>query len=126
MPRDDRARVRDALRAARQSVSLGQARSRGDLDSDVTLLLAPIRLQEVIGEAASGVSQEYRLAHDDIPWRKLIALRNRLIRDYWSVDPDVVWRTALDDLPPLTAQLEAALAPSEVPPSPPAEPPPEP
>lgn len=118
MRRDDRVPVHDALKAARQAVSLGELRSRSDLDSDVTLLLALIRLQEVIGEAASGVSPEYRAAHPDIPWRKLITLRNRLIHGYWSVDPDVVWRTTLDDLPPLLSQLEAALASSET--SPPA------
>lgn len=40
-------------------------------------------------------------------------MRNRLIHAYFDVDPEVVWRTVKDDLPPLIATLEGALSDQE-------------
>ena len=40
-------------------------------------------------------------------------MRNRLIHGYFAIDLDRVWDTVTDDLPPLLAALEAALAPPE-------------
>jgi uncharacterized protein with HEPN domain len=42
-------------------------------------------------------------------------MRNRLIHGYFDVDLDRVWDTVTDDLPPLLAQLEAALARPDTP-----------
>jgi uncharacterized protein with HEPN domain len=46
---------------------------------------AVIRNFEIIGEAASHLSQRAR-ARPGMPWAKIIAFRNRLIHGYWSVD----------------------------------------
>jgi uncharacterized protein with HEPN domain len=37
-------------------------------------------------------------------------MRDKLIHDYFGVDIDKVWLTALDDLPALKAQVERILA----------------
>ena len=66
---------------------------------------------EIIGEAASQVSAEGRAKWSDINWRPIVGMRNRLIHAYFDVDLEVVWRTAVDDLPPLISELERILAP---------------
>ena len=63
-----------------------------------------------MGEAASRVTAERQQASPAIPWRDIVAMRNRLIHGYFDVDLDRVWDTVTDDLPPLLARLEAALA----------------
>ena len=35
---------------------------------------------------------------------------DRLIHGYFDIDLDIVWSTVTEDLPPLAAQLERALA----------------
>jgi uncharacterized protein with HEPN domain len=100
-------RIDDMLRAARKAVSFTRGRTREDLDTDEMLALALVRLLEIIGEAARHVPEERREAYDDVPWRQIMATRNRLIHGYFSVDLDIVWSIVQKDLPPLIAQLEA-------------------
>jgi uncharacterized protein with HEPN domain len=69
-----------------------------------------VRLLEIIGEAASRVPIDGRSRYPDIPWPQIIGMRNRLIHGYNSVDFDILWQTAREDLPPLIAALESILA----------------
>lgn len=94
------------LEAARQAVTIVNGRARADLDSDVLLSLALARLLEILGEAASKISREFRGNHPDMPWVQMIGARNRLIHGYFDVDADIVWNIVTDDLPPLIAELE--------------------
>ncbi|MFO8154927.1 MAG: HepT-like ribonuclease domain-containing protein, partial [Thiohalospira sp.] len=50
-------------------------------------------------------SEETRKEHDNIPWRSVVAMRNRLIHGYFDIDKDVVWNTLVNDLPPLIDNL---------------------
>lgn len=73
------------------------------------LSLALIREIEVIGEAASRVSDEIKNSHSEIPWGAIIGTRNRLIHGYFDVDLDIVWATVKTDLPALGKQLKPLL-----------------
>ena len=106
MPKDDSVRIRHMLDAAQEARALIQGQTRRTLDDNRVLVLALVRLIEVIGEAASQVSKSFQDAHTDIPWAQIIAMRNRLIHAYFDVDLERVWDTVTDDLPPLIAQLE--------------------
>ncbi len=64
----------------------------------------------IIGEAASNLSQEFRDAHPEIPWRDMTDMRNVLIHEYFGVNPETVWSTVNDDLPKLEAMLDEILA----------------
>jgi uncharacterized protein with HEPN domain len=66
---------------------------------------AVIRKLEVIGEAAGRVSQSFRAAHSEIPWREMTGLRHRLIHGYGDVRLDIVWSVATRKLPDLVAIL---------------------
>jgi len=72
--------------------------------------LALVRLLEIIGEAAGHVSAETQAAAPAIPWAEIVGLRNRLIHGYDSVDMDILWQILDQDLAPLAAELEKALA----------------
>ncbi len=109
-PRDDRVRIQHALDAARKAVASTADWCREDLDRDELASLGLIRLLEIVGEAATGVSPETRASHPTIPWNKMVALRNRLIHGYFDVNLDIVWDTIRTDLPPLIEALEAVLA----------------
>jgi len=102
----DNVRVRHILDAAREAVSFSEGRSRADLDTDRKLNLSLVRLLEIIGEAARGLSQEFRQEHPDLPWKSMVGIRDRLIHGYFDINLDVVWQTVTEDLPPLIAQLK--------------------
>lgn len=109
--REDSIRIQHMLDAAKEAVSFVRGKGRGDLDRDRKLLLSLTRLLEVIGEAAGKVSAESQKATTQIPWPKIIGMRNRLIHAYFDVDLDEIWKTVQDDLPPLIAQLEKVIPP---------------
>ena len=46
--------------------------------------LAILKAVEVVGEAASQVSPEGKKAHPEIPWAKIIGMRNRLVHGYFQ------------------------------------------
>ena len=106
MFKNDSVRIRHILDAAREAISFSDNRSRTDLDTDRKLNLSLVRLLEIIGEAARGISEEFRQNHPDLPWKKMVGMRDRLIHGYFDVNLDVVWETITEDLPDIVAQLE--------------------
>ncbi len=110
---DDTVRLHHMLDHAREAVQMASGRSRPDLDSDRQFGLAMTRLLEILGEAAARVSETGRKRWPEIPWAKIVGLRNRLIHGYDKVDFDILWTTVVDDLPPLITTLEACFKTSE-------------
>ncbi|MGX2040947.1 HepT-like ribonuclease domain-containing protein [Methylocaldum sp. MU1018] len=67
---------------------------------------ATLRNLELIGEAATHIPESVRQAHPEIPWRMIVATRNRLIHGYLGIDNDTVWSIVRDDVPNLLQQLK--------------------
>ena len=74
------------------------------------LLLALVKSIEIVGEAASKLSETCRGELSHIPWVNIINMRNRLIHAYFDINLDVVWNTLSEDLPPLATELEKILS----------------
>ncbi|MBB4864632.1 uncharacterized protein with HEPN domain [Pseudomonas nitritireducens] len=66
---------------------------------------ATLRNLEIIGEAATRIPDDVRQAHPQVPWRMLVATRNRLIHGYLGIDNDTLWSIVRDEVPKLLAQL---------------------
>jgi uncharacterized protein with HEPN domain len=81
-------------------------KTRADLDNDDVLAAALERFVEVVGEAAGRLTNETRSASPQIPWKEIVALRNRLIHGYFAVDRDILWTIVEDDIPKLIEALE--------------------
>lgn len=95
------------LHAAEQAAGFAAGKTRADLDRELMLNLALVRLVEVIGEAAANVTPQTRTAHPEVPWLQIIGTRNRLVHAYFSINLDILWKTVCQDLPSLIAQLRA-------------------
>jgi uncharacterized protein with HEPN domain len=110
MRRDDEIRFRHMLDAAEAAMGFVAGKDRDDLDFDRMLALALVRSIEIVAEAGARVSEEGLAAVPDVPWREIVAMRNRLIHAYFDVDLDIVWQTVKQDMPPLMATLKDALS----------------
>jgi len=64
---------------------------------------------EVIGEASKNVPDSLKENHQDIPWRDMAALRDRIIHGYFSIDFSIVWNVITDDLPILKPKIVSLL-----------------
>lgn len=105
MQPEDRVRIGHMIEAAEDALRFIANRPRADLDSDRMLLFALVRAVEIIGEAASKVSEQTRSAHTEIPWKAIIGMRNRLIHAYFDIDADILWVAVTAEIPALLAQL---------------------
>lgn len=107
---DDRVRLVHMLESVQKALPFAQSRGRADLEVDRMLLRALVKDIEIVGEAASKVSDETRAALPRIPWAAIVATRNRLIHAYFDINLDVLWETIAVDLPALENDLSDALA----------------
>ncbi len=106
MPRDE-VLLADILRYARQAARAAAGLTGADLDADPdrqAMVLWPLI---ALGEAAAHVSDACRTAHPDIPWRRMVGLRNVLIHDYSGVDMVAVIDVAQIHVPDLIRRLES-------------------
>jgi len=108
----DLASLWDIRQAARSIMRFGEAATLDSFAADEMLKSAVERQLILIGEAARRVSDQFRSAHPEIPWREMIGQRNVLVHGHGDVSDDLVWRVIADDLPTLVEELDR-LIPNE-------------
>ena len=106
MTKDDLVFAGHMLDCARAVVEKLTGLDRAAFDADENLRLAVTHLIQTIGEAAARVSDEFRTAHGDIPWRQIVGMRHKIVHDYIHVNFDIVWGVATTQLSDLITQLE--------------------
>jgi uncharacterized protein with HEPN domain len=106
MTPEDLIRVRHMLDAINEALVFSQGKSRDDLDNNRMLTLAIIKELEIIGEAASKITPEFKANQPLVPWLDIVGMRNRLTHGYFDIDLDLVWTTVQEDLPFLLDQLK--------------------
>lgn len=109
MPRNDRLTLEQMLDTAQRIVALARRHTRESLDAEVAHL-ALLHLIQRLGEVASRLSADFRATHEEFPWAEMIGMRNRIVHGYHDLDAEIVWRVATDDIEPVLASLERALA----------------
>lgn len=70
---------------------------------------AVFRQFEIIGEAASKLSDTIIANNKNIEWKKVIGIRHKMIHDYFEVSVNIVWDTARSKLPVLKSQIKKIL-----------------
>ncbi len=86
--------------------------SEADFLQDEKTQDAVVRNFEVMGEAARHVQtmhEGFAIAHSDVPWALMYAMRNRVAHGYFQVDWHLIWMTIHNDLPALREQIERIL-----------------
>jgi len=83
----DEVYVRHIVDAIEAITSFLAAMDYGRFTEDLRTQSAVVRQIEIIGEAASRLSNDFRSRHDDVPWRDIIGMRNKLIHEYFGGGP---------------------------------------
>ena len=113
MWRDD-AYLLDILLVAKRAREHARDLTWNDFQKSTLHQDAIVRTLEIIGEAATKISQQTKDAHPDLPWKELVGMRNRLVHEYFRVDIEKVWETVSKDIPSLIKLIEPLIpAPKE-------------
>ena len=77
-----------------------------EFSQNLLLQDAIYRRFEIIGEATSNLSDEFKNSHSDIEWRLMKAMRNKLAHEYFGISSPTVYNTVRQFLPTLLEKLK--------------------
>ncbi|MHC4508400.1 MAG: HepT-like ribonuclease domain-containing protein [Planctomycetota bacterium] len=106
--RDDRERLLD-IQEAIENVQKYGTRGKDAFKNDELVQTWVLHHIQILGEATARISDEFQEEHPDIPWFKIIGMRNILVHDYFHVDIEAVWSVVENDLPVLYDQVNLLL-----------------
>jgi uncharacterized protein with HEPN domain len=98
--RRDEERLTDILEAI-SMIERYTNQGRETFERNELLLVWAIHHLQIIGEAATGLSENFRIKYSEVPWAQIIAMRNIIVHQYFSIDIDEIWNTIERDLPRL-------------------------
>ena len=104
-------RMQHMLEAA-DAIAAYVARGRNTFDADAAVRDAILFRIVVIGEAAKAVvHRDPALATDlsEVEWSALARMRDRITHQYWAIDAQIVWDTAIAEIPEVRVLLAGAL-----------------
>jgi uncharacterized protein with HEPN domain len=102
-PREWRLYVEDMVAFCEKALQYTQSLDRASFPADALRYDATLRNLELIGEAATHIPDDVRAQAPTVPWRMVVALRNRLIHGHLGIDDDTLWSIVSDDLRRLLA-----------------------
>lgn len=102
-----------------RALTYSTALTEATLTAEAMRYDAILRNLELIGEAATHVPEQVRAMAPDVPWRQIVATRNRVAHAYLGISADTVWSILRDDLPALKRSLQALLTHMDRGPTPP-------
>jgi uncharacterized protein with HEPN domain len=107
--RADRLLVEDMLESMGRISGYIAGMGREEFLSDRKTIDAVVRNLEVVGEAASRLTDAARKRRSDIEWPLIVGLRNRIVHEYFGIDSEIVWEIIAHNLPALTGILTSFL-----------------
>ena len=108
--RSDKLLVEDILEASEKITRYLKGYTEKKFLHDEIVEDAVVRNFSIIGEAASKISSSFKKKYPDIPWKKLVGFRNRIVHDYIGVDYSVIWNIYKNNLSDLIKQFQEILS----------------
>lgn len=101
------------MTSAKLAINYISGKTKEEFLNDIQVQDSVVRRLEIIGEASRRLSDSTRTTLSQIPWRRMIGMRNIIIHEYDEVDLEVVWDTVQNALPPLISELEKVVTPED-------------
>ncbi|MGD0090265.1 MAG: DUF86 domain-containing protein [Planctomycetota bacterium] len=105
MSRDWRLHVQDSIACCEAIGGYTQGLDRAAFEADRRTYDAVLRNLEVLGEAVRNVLGTIRAANPQVPWAKIVGMRNILTHAYFAVDNDIVWDVVANGAGQLLTEL---------------------
>jgi len=109
MKRTYRDYILDILTSIQEIEEFVEGMNFEDFVKDRKTVNAVIRSLEVMGEAVKKIPSEIRKKYQEIPWKYIAGMRDKLIHEYHGVDLEIVWEVVEKEIPPLKPKFEKIL-----------------
>lgn len=106
--RDDLERLRD-IQEAIDRIEQQTAKGRSAFERDELIQTWIVHHLQIIGEATRHLSSALTAGHPEIPWSRIIGMRNILVHDYFAIDVEAVWQAVERDIPELKRKVAVLL-----------------
>lgn len=106
---DYRDYLQDILDAVNDIESFVGNMSYEDFKKDKKTLNAVVRSIEIIGEASKNIPGALKAKHKELPWKRMIGMRDKLVHAYFGVDVEILWKAIKEDIPPLRKSIQKML-----------------
>lgn len=101
--------IADMIRFCEKVISRTEGFDKDEFLDDEVTYESTLWNMRLIGEAATHVPEEVRVAHSQIDWRRVIGMRHQLTHGYLGIDDDVVWDVVKRDVPELLERLRSII-----------------
>jgi uncharacterized protein with HEPN domain len=105
MQRDDLALVEDMLTEISDAIEFVQGYDLRTFLEDRRTRKAVAYSIQIMGEAARGISLQFKADHPEVAWPQIVGMRHRIVHEYGAVNFRIVWAVVQEDLPRLQASL---------------------
>ncbi|KAA0990788.1 HepT-like ribonuclease domain-containing protein [Dyadobacter aurulentus] len=105
MIRDDSVYIDDIIQSIQIIQEYLEGKTESDFEASLLLQDAVYRRFEIIGEAATKISEKLKESYPEIEWRLMKLMRNKLIHEYFGISPATIFATVKEDLPRLLQKL---------------------
>ena len=103
----DKSYIYDILKYSQEIIDIVKDENHNSFVNNRIKRLAIERLIQIIGEAANHLSRDFMQENQDIPWTKIIGLRNKIVHDYGEILTDRIWLIASESIPELMQQIKS-------------------
>lgn len=97
----DKGRLQDILDYCQNAMQFAKDVSYEQFVTDRMRYFAVMKNVEIVGEAANMLTSDFRSHHPELPWEQIIGMRHVLVHGYAQISDLKLWRTVVNDLPPL-------------------------
>jgi uncharacterized protein with HEPN domain len=98
--------ILDALIFAKNILNFIAEMDQATFENDLKTQSAVLYQISILGEAIKRISPEFQQQHPEIPYGKIIGMRNKLVHDYDGINIDLVWTVINTNIPELINFLE--------------------
>jgi len=83
--------------------------SEEDFFKDKKIQDATVRRLEIVGEASKNIPASFKQKFQEIPWKEMAGIRDKITHHYFGVDLKIVWNVIKKDLPKLKKEVQRIL-----------------
>jgi len=98
--------VEDILESVEKIEEYVKDMTLDDFKQDRKTIDAVVRNFEIIGEASRYIPDDIKIKFQNVDWKAIVGLRNRIAHEYFGISLAIVWEIIKGELPILKEQMK--------------------